>query len=93
MTIKTTGDKMKRSIRRKIISTVVLCFLVLTALLVSASIFSISDVSDDDPSGILRLKCSKSVQQTDEELSADIADGKAGCMRTKSKKIRVEFTA
>lgn len=68
MTIKTTGDKMKRSIRRKIISTVVLCFLVLTALLVSASIFSISDVLDDDSSEILRLKCSESAQQINEEL-------------------------
>ena len=68
MTIKTIGDKMKRSIRRKIISTVVLCFLVLTALLVSASIFSISDVLDDDSSEILRLKCSESAQQINEEL-------------------------
>lgn len=59
---------MKRSIRRKIISTVVLCFLVLTALLVSASIFSISDVLDDDSSEILRLKCSESAQQINEEL-------------------------
>ena len=68
MTIKTTGDKMKVSIRRKIISTVVVCFLVLTVLLVSASIFSISDVLDDDSSEILRLKCSESAQQINEEL-------------------------
>lgn len=68
MTIKTTGDKMERSIRRKMIFTVVLCFLVPAVLLVSASIFSISDVLDDDSSEILRLKCSESAQQINEEL-------------------------
>lgn len=68
MTIKTTGDKIKRSIRRKMSFTVVLCFLVPAALLVSASIFSISDVLDDDSSEILRLKCSESAQQINEEL-------------------------
>lgn len=68
MTIKTTGDKMKRSIRRKIISAVILNFLCLTALLVGVSIFSISGVLDDDSSEILRLKCSESAQQINEEL-------------------------
>lgn len=68
MTIKTTGDKMKRSIRRKIISAVVINFLCITVLLVSASILSISDVLDDDSSEILRLKCSESAQQINEEL-------------------------
>lgn len=48
--------------------TVVLCFLVPAVLLVSASIFSISDVLDDDSSEILRLKCSESAQQINEEL-------------------------
>ncbi len=65
---------------------VVLNFLCITALLVSVSILSISDVLDDDSSEILRLKCSESAQQPDEELSADIAEGKAGCMRKKVKK-------
>lgn len=50
------------------IFTVVLCFLVPAALLVSASIFSISDVSDDDSFEILRFKCSESAQQINEEL-------------------------
>lgn len=59
---------MERSIRRKMIFTVVLCFLVPAVLLVSASIFSISDVLDDDSSEILRLKCSESTQQINEEL-------------------------
>lgn len=72
--IKTTGDKMKTSIRRKMIFAVVLNFLCITALLVSVSILSISDVLDDDSSEILRLKCSESAQQPDEELSADIAE-------------------
>ena len=47
---------------------VVLCFLVPAVLLVSASIFSISDVSDDDSFEILRFKCSESAQQINEEL-------------------------
>ena len=68
MTIKTTGDKIKRSIRRKMNFSVVLCFLVPAVLLVSASIFSISDVSDDDSFEILRFKCSESAQQINEEL-------------------------
>ena len=59
MTIKTTGDKIKRSIRRKMNFIVVLCFLVPAALLVSASIFSISDVSDDNSFEILRLNAAK----------------------------------
>lgn len=59
---------MERSIRRKMIFTVVLCFLVPAVLLVSASIFSISDVLDDDSFEILRFKCSESAQQINEEL-------------------------
>lgn len=39
--------------------TVVLCFLVPAALLVSACIFSISDVSDDNSFEILRLNAAK----------------------------------
>ena len=66
--IKTTGDKMKTSIRRKMIFAVVLNFLCITALLVSVSILSISDVLDDDSSEILRLKCSESARQINEEL-------------------------
>ena len=46
---------MKTSIRRKMIFAVVLNFLCITALLVSVSILSISDVLDDDSSEILRL--------------------------------------
>ena len=38
---------------------VVLCFLVPAVLLVSASIFSISDVSDDNSFEILRLNAAK----------------------------------
>lgn len=59
---------MKSSIRRKIISAVVLNFLCITVLLVSVSILNISDVLDDDSSDILRLKCSESAQQINEEL-------------------------
>ena len=55
---------------------VVLNFLCITTLLVSVSILSISDVLDDDSSEILRLKCSESAQQINEELSADIAEVK-----------------
>lgn len=47
---------------------VVLNFLCITVLLVSVSILSISDVLDDDSSEILRLKCSGSAQQINEEL-------------------------
>ena len=68
MMIKTTGDRMKRSIKRKIISAFAVLFLCLTALLVFVSIVSISDVLDDDSSEILRLKCSESAQQINEEL-------------------------
>lgn len=63
-----TGDLMKRSIKTKIISIMVLSFLCLTALLVSISLLSISSVLDDDSSEIMRLKCSESAQEISESL-------------------------
>ena len=59
---------MKRSIKTKIISIMVLSFLCLTALLVSISLLSISSVLDDDSSEILQLKCSESAQEISECL-------------------------
>ena len=59
---------MKRSIKTKIISIMVLSFLCLTALLFSISLLSISSVLDDDSSEILQLKCSESAQEISECL-------------------------
>ncbi|MGN0552146.1 MAG: diguanylate cyclase [Oscillospiraceae bacterium] len=63
-----TGDLMKRSIKTKIISVVVLSFLCLTALLVVVSIWNISNVLDEDSSEIMELKCSESAQEISESL-------------------------
>lgn len=59
---------MKRSIKTKIISVVVLSFLCLTALLVVVSIFNINNVLDEDSSEIMELKCSESAQEISESL-------------------------
>lgn len=59
---------MRFSIKKKIIYTVFLNFLCLTALLVFVSIVCISDVLDDDSSEIMRLECNESVQEINEEL-------------------------
>lgn len=68
ITIKTTGDRMKNSVKKKIIQTVLLNLLGLTMLLVFVSIISISNVLDDDSSEIMQHQCSESAQQINEEL-------------------------
>ncbi|MGN1136355.1 MAG: diguanylate cyclase [Oscillospiraceae bacterium] len=59
---------MKRSIKTKIVSVVVLSFLCLSALLVFVSIWNISNVLDEDSSEIMKLKCSESAQEISESL-------------------------
>ena len=63
ITTKTKGDRMKNSVKRKIIQTVLLNLPGLTMLFVLVSIFSISNVLDDDSSEIMQLQCSENAQQ------------------------------
>lgn len=68
ITTKTRGDRIKNSVKRKIIQTVLLNLTGLTMLLVLVSIFSISNVLDDDSSEIIQLQCSENAQQIKGEL-------------------------